>query len=123
MPGGTPDMTSFKLADRMSNLGTESAFAVLARVNKLRAEGRDIISFGIGEPDFNTPDHVRDAAKAALDANQTHYCASAGIHELRAAIARYMSRTRGIDVRAESVVVSPGAKPAIFAALAALVNP
>src|SRR5438552_15008693 len=111
------------LADRMARLGTESAFDVLAKVNRLKAEGRDIISFGLGEPDFDTPRHIKEAGKAALDANQTHYGPSAGLPALREAIADYITETRGVAVGAENVVVSPGAKPVIFAALAALVNP
>ena len=114
---------TLRLSDRMQRLGTESAFDVLARVNRLRAEGRDIISFGLGEPDFDTPTHIKEAGKAALDANQTHYGPSAGLPELRASISRYISRTRGVQVSAENIVVSPGAKPVIFAALMAIVNP
>src|SRR5437667_12678603 len=98
------------LADRMARLGTESAFDVLARVNRLRAEGRDIISFGLGEPDFDTPQYIKAAGKAALDDNQTHYGPSAGLPKLRAAIARYISETRRVSVGADNVVVSPGAK-------------
>ncbi len=111
------------LADRMTVLGTETAFDVLARVNELRAAGRDIISFGLGEPDFDTPAHIRQAAKDALDANQTHYGPSNGLPALREEIAQYISRTRGVPVGPDWVVVSPGAKPVIFAALSALVNP
>src|SRR5947209_2572496 len=114
---------ALRLADRMQRLGTESAFDVLARVNRLKAEGRDIISFGLGEPDFDTPAHIKEAAKEALDANYTHYGPSAGLPELREAIARYISETREVAVRPENVVVSPGAKPVIFGAMSALVNP
>lgn len=111
------------LADRMLHLGTETAFDVLAKVNRLRAEGRDIISFGLGEPDFETPQHIKDAAIQALADNFTHYGPSAGLPELREAIARYISRTRGVSVGPENIVVAPGAKPMIFSALMALVNP
>src|SRR5437588_8188269 len=93
-----------RLADRMARLGTESAFDVLARVNRLRAEGRNIISFGLGEPDFDTPEPIKEACKAALDANATHYGPSAGLPELRASVARYMSRTRDVRVSPEQVV-------------------
>lgn len=126
MPSARPEAAPappLALADRMRRLGTETAFDTLARVNRLRAQGRDILSFGLGEPDFDTPEHVKEAAKAALDANETHYGPSAGLPELRAAIARSMTTTRGVQVAAENVVVSPGAKPVIFAALMALVNP
>jgi aspartate aminotransferase len=111
------------LADRASLLGTDSAFDVLAEVNRLRAAGRDVISFGIGEPDFATPANVVDAAHAALDHGRTKYGPSDGLPELRDAIAAHVSATRGIPVQADQVVVAPGAKPIIFYTLAALVNP
>jgi aspartate aminotransferase len=111
------------LADRMKKLGTETAFDVLARVNKLRAQGRDIISFGLGEPDFETPDHIKQAAKTALDQNWTHYGPSAGLPDLRAAIARYITATREVKVTEDNIVIAPGAKPVIFSAMMALVNP
>lgn len=119
----TPAAPALVLADRMQRLGTESAFDVLARVNRLRAQGRDIISFGLGEPDFDTPANVKEAGEAAIAADHTHYGPSAGLPELRGAIAEYVSATRGVPVAAEQVVVAPGAKPVIFAALAALINP
>jgi aspartate/methionine/tyrosine aminotransferase len=111
------------LADRMKRLGTETAFDVLAKVHALRAEGRDIISFGLGEPDFETPDHIKEACKQALDENYTHYGPSQGLPELRGAIAEYFTRTRHVPVGAENVVVGPGAKPMLFSAMMALVNP
>lgn len=120
MGGGAPGLA---LAERMARLGTETAFDVLARVNRLRDEGRDIISFGLGEPDFETPDHIKRACAEALEAGYTHYGPSAGQPELREAIAGYVSRTRGVPVGPENVVVSPGAKPVIFGAMMALVNP
>ncbi len=111
------------LANRMSVLGTETAFDVLSQVNRLRDEGRDIISFGLGEPDFDTPAHIKSAVKKALDENQTHYVPSAGIPELRESIARYIQRTRRIPVDPDEVVITPGAKPIVFDAMMALVNP
>lgn len=111
------------LAARMAQLGTETAFDVLAKVHALRAEGRDIISFGLGEPDFETPDHIKAACKQALDENYTHYGPSQGLPELREAIAEYFTATRNIAVSAENVVVAPGAKPMLFSAMMALVNP
>jgi len=120
-PAVTPP--PLKLADRMERLGTETAFDVLARVNKLKAEGRDIISFGLGEPDFETPDYIKRACKQALDQNQTHYGPSNGLEDLREAIAEYISRTRRVEVGPENIVVSPGAKPVLFSAMMALVNP
>lgn len=110
-------------SDRMSRLGTETAFSVLAQVNQLRAQGRDIVSFGLGEPDFDTPEHIRNAAKRALDQGYTHYGPSAGLPELRQAIAQYIQRTRRIPVDPEEVVVTPGAKPIVFDVMMSLLNP
>src|SRR3954465_6341130 len=106
-----PEAPPLALPARMSNLGPESAFDVLARVNRLRAEGRDILSFGLGEPDFDTPEHIKESGKKAIDCNFTHYGPSAGLPELREAIANYISQTRGVKVSAENIFVSPGAKP------------
>jgi len=117
------ETTPLKTAKRMERLGTETAFDVLARVQRLRAEGRDIISFGLGEPDFETPEHIKEACKRALDENYTHYGPSQGLPELREAIAEYFARTRNVPVDASNVVVGPGAKPMIFSAMMALVNP
>lgn len=115
--------SSLTLAERMNRLGTETAFDVLAQVNKLKAEGRDIVSFGLGEPDFATPAHVKEAAVKAIQENYTHYVPSAGIPELREAIANYIQRTRNIPCAADEVVVTPGAKPVMFDAMMALINP
>lgn len=109
-------------ADRMSRLGTENAFEVLAVVNRLVSEGRDIISFAIGEPDFDTPGNIKQAGVTAIQGNQTHYGPSAGVAPLRQAIADYMTRTRGFAVTPDEVVVTPGAKPIIFHGLLATVN-
>jgi aspartate/methionine/tyrosine aminotransferase len=109
-------------ADRMARLGTESAFEVLARAKALERQGREIVHLEIGEPDFDTPEHIRDAAKRALDAGATHYGPSAGLPELRAAIARHITATRGTPVAPEEVVVTPGAKPIMFFTILALVN-
>lgn len=117
--GGTPP----QLADRMNVLGTETAFDVLAQVNALKAQGRDILSFGLGEPDFDTPGHIREAAKKAIDEGFTHYGPSNGLPELRDAIAQYIQRTRHIPCSPEEVVLTPGAKPVLFDAMMALINP
>lgn len=111
-----------KIAQRMSRLGTETAFDVLAEVNALKAQGRDIISFSIGEPDFNTPSNIKEAAKKALDDNQTHYTPSAGIMILRETVAETVSRTRGIPVSPDEVVITPGGKPIIFFSILACVD-
>jgi len=112
-----------RLANRMQNLGTETAFEVLAEVKRLEAEGRDIISFAIGEPDFDTPENIKRAGIDAIAANHTHYGPSAGLAELREAIARHVSSTRRISVSPDEVVVTPGAKPIIFHSLLACVDP
>ncbi len=109
-------------AERMSRLGTESAFEVLARAKALERQGREIVHLEIGEPDFDTPAHIKEAAKRALDAGATHYGPSAGLPELREAIARHVSETRGIPVSPEEVVVTPGAKPIMFFTILGLVN-
>lgn len=111
------------LADRMSRLGTETAFDVLNQVHQLRAQGRDIVSFGLGEPDFDSPVHVKDTAKRAIEKNETHYGPSAGLPELREAIARYIQRTRHVPCDPAEVVVTPGAKPIVFDVMMALLNP
>ena len=112
-----------RLAKRMENLGTETAFAVLAEVQQLTQAGRDIVSLGIGDPDFDTPENIREAAKRAIDAGRTHYNPSGGIPELREAGAEYLSRTRGVAYEPEEICVTPGAKPILFFAILALVDP
>lgn len=112
-----------KLAKRIQNLGTENAFKVLAEVNKLKSQGKDIISFAIGEPDFNTPENIKEAGIKAIKENYTHYNPSAGIPELREEIAKHISKTRNIKVDPEEVVVTPGGKPIIFFSIFALINP
>lgn len=111
------------IADRMNRLGTENAFEVLAEVNKLQADGRDIISFAIGEPDFDTPSNIKKACIKAIEQNYTHYGPSSGILPLREAIANYVGMTRGIPVAPNEVVVTPGGKPIIYFTIHALVNP
>ena len=109
-------------AARMARLGTESAFEVLARARALERQGREIVHLEIGEPDFDTPAHIREAAKRALDAGATHYGPSAGLPELREAIARHVAATRNIQVSPDQVVVTPGAKPIMFFTIMALVG-
>lgn len=98
----------------MERLGTETAFEVLAKAQALEAQGREIIHLEIGEPDFPTPSNIIQAAKDALDAGYTHYGPSAGLPALRQAIAADVSRSRGIHVTPDQVVVTPGAKPIMF---------
>lgn len=112
-----------KLADKMSILGTETAFEVLAEVEKLKAQGKDIISFAIGEPDFNTPENIKAAGIEAIRNNYTHYNPSAGLMEVRQSFADYIAKTRGIEVKPTEVVITPGAKPIIFFGIMATINP
>jgi len=106
-------MTSI-FARRMQDLGTETAFEMLAKAKALEKQGREIVHLEIGEPDFDTPKNIRDAATKAMNSGYTHYVAAAGIPEFREAIAEYISTTRHIDANPEEVVVTPGAKPIIF---------
>jgi aspartate/methionine/tyrosine aminotransferase len=110
------------LARRMSRLGTETAFEVLNKARALERQGRSIVHLEIGEPDFDTPLNVIDAGVDALRKGWTHYGPSAGLPELRQALAEYVSRTRGVKVTAEEVVVVPGGKPIIFFTILALVD-
>ena len=112
-----------KLAERMSRIGTESAFDVLVRARALEAQGHNVIHLEIGEPDFETPAHVVAAAKKALDEGYTHYGPTQGLPELREAIAEYVSESRGISVSARNVCVTPGGKPIIFFPMMALLEP
>jgi len=111
------------VAERMARLGTESAFEVLAMARTLERQGKEIVHLEIGEPDFDTPEPIKAAAKQALDAGATHYGPSAGLPELREAIAKHTGESRGIPVSADEVVVTPGAKPIMFFTILALVNP
>ena len=112
-----------RLAASVERLGTETAFGVLARARELERQGRDVVHLEIGEPDYDTPAHVVEAAAEAMRAGHTGYCPSAGIHELREAAARYLSRTRGIVVDPASVVVGNGAKPLLFFTILATCEP
>ena len=109
-------------AERMSRLGTETAFEVLAKAKQLEAEGKNIIHLEIGEPDFDTPKNICDAAINSIKAGDTHYTPSNGIIELRTAIAKYISKTRKQEFHPDEVVVCPGAKPIMFFSILALVN-
>jgi aspartate aminotransferase len=112
------------LTPAVSRLGSEAAFTVFGRARELQAQGRDIVHLEIGEPDFDTPAHIKEAGKAAIDANDTHYAPNAGIMELREAIAEYATAFRGLrePYRAANVVVAPGAKAAIWNLLAVLLE-
>src|ERR671910_1823823 len=110
---GMPDISR-----RANSLGTENAFVVLAEVNALARQGKDIVSFCIGQPDFPAPENVQEAAIRAIKGGKHGYTPSAGIDELRAAAARYMAGMRGgLPIRPEDVVVGAGAKPFIAYAI------
>jgi len=114
---------TLEFAHRMSTLGTETAFEVLAKARRLEAQGRNIVHLEIGEPDFDTPPHIIEAAVRALQGGYTHYTPAAGIMEARDAVAAYMERTRKIRVDASHVVITPGSKNVLLFAMLALVNP
>ena len=111
-----------RLADRMSRLGTETAFEVLNKARALERQGKEIIHLEIGEPDFDTPDNIIEAAIGALHQGWTHYGPSAGLPDLRQTIAEYVSRTRNVPVASDEVVVVPGGKPIIFFTMLALID-
>ena len=112
-----------KIAQRMSRLGTESAFEVLAKARRLEAEGMEVIHLEIGEPDFNSPSNIIDAGKRALDEGYTRYSPSPGYPELRERIAKEVRETRGVSVTGDNVVVTPGGKPIMFFLMMAVVDP
>ena len=111
-----------RLSQRMARLGTETAFEVLVRARALEAQGRSVVHLEIGEPDFDTPPHITEAAVRALKAGATHYGPSAGLPELRQAVAEDSTRRRGVRATPEMVVVTPGAKPIMFFVILALVD-
>lgn len=111
-----------RLSERMSRLGTETAFVVLAKAKQLEARGKDIVHLEIGEPDFDTPGNIIESAIKALKSGWTHYGPSAGLPELREAIAKEVTKTRGVKVDPSQVVVTPGAKPIMFFGLLALID-
>jgi aspartate/methionine/tyrosine aminotransferase len=111
-----------KLAERMVGIGTETAFEAAARARALEAQGRHVVHLEIGEPDFDTPENIREAAKRALDDGWTHYGPPLGQPKLREAIAAESKRFRGIDVDPANVVVTPGAKPIMYYSILALID-
>src|SRR6266540_3421598 len=111
-----------RLSQRMARLGTETAFEVLVRARALEAQGRNVVHLEIGEPDFDTPGPITEAAIEALRGGATHYGPSAGLPELREAVAQDSTRRRGVRATPEMVVVTPGAKPIMFFVILALVD-
>lgn len=111
------------LASSLDRLGTETAFSVLARAKELERAGKDVIHLEIGEPDFDTAEHICAAAYEAMRAGDTHYCPSAGLAEFREVVAGELSRTRAIAVDPANVLVANGAKPFLFFTVLAVCNP
>ncbi|MFH1502043.1 MAG: pyridoxal phosphate-dependent aminotransferase [Candidatus Eisenbacteria bacterium] len=109
-------------AARMSRLGTETAFEVLAKARALEAQGKEIVHLEIGEPDFDTPDNIRKAAVKAIWDGQTHYGPSAGMVSVREAICEHFAKDRGIQYTPDEIVMTPGGKPIIFLPILALVD-
>jgi len=118
----TKTAPALRLAGRMARLGTETAFEVLVRARALEAQGKDVVHLEIGEPDFDTPANIVEAAVTALRGGYTHYGPSAGLPDLRKAIAEYTGSTRQISVSPDEVVVVPGGKPIIFYTMLALIE-
>jgi aspartate aminotransferase len=112
-------MNLSKLAQRA---GTETAFEVLAKAKELERQGKKVVHFEIGEPDFNTPENVKNAGISAISSNHTHYSPTQGIFELREAVADYISKTRNISVVPEEVIINPGGKDVIFSTALAVLN-
>jgi len=110
-------------ADRMSSVQVSATLKVAAEAERLRRAGHSVVDFSAGEPDFPTPEHVKDAAKAAIDANFTRYTAAAGIPELREAICARYKRDYGVDITAAEVLLTVGGKQALFNTALALYNP
>lgn len=106
----------------MQQLGTEGAFEVLAKARALEAAGRRVVHLEIGEPDFETAEHIKAAGKEALDQGYTHYTPSAGLMPVREAVARYVGATRGLQVSPEQVIITPGAKPVVFYTIMAVIG-
>ena len=111
-----------ELSKKMTRLGTETAFKVLAQAQALEAKGMDVVHLEIGEPDFDTPKNICDASADAMNKGYTHYCNSQGILPLRAEIAKQIERTHGVSVGPERIIVTPGAKPIMFYSILALLE-
>jgi aspartate/methionine/tyrosine aminotransferase len=110
-------------SDRMSVLGTDGALEVLAQARQLEAAGKSIIHLEIGDLDFDTPKNICNAAVKAIGDGHTHYSPASGIAEARSAVAEHISKSRGVDVGSENIVIMPGAKPALFCSMFCTLNP
>jgi len=111
-----------KVSKLVQRAGTETAFAVLAKAKEMERQGKSVVHFEIGEPDFNTPENVKQAGIKAIQENYTHYSPAQGVLELREAVAEYITKTRGIDVTPEEVVITPGGKDVILFAATAILD-
>jgi aspartate/methionine/tyrosine aminotransferase len=116
-------MTAIRFAERMSRLGTEGAFEVLAKARRLEAEGKRVVHLEIGEPDFSTPDNIIEAGISAMQHGYTHYTPASGIFEAREAVAGFVSRTLKTDVDPTEVVLVPGSKNVLLFTLLACIEP
>jgi len=112
-----------RISDRLERIKPSATLAVNARAQELKARGREIISLAVGQPDFGTPAHVCEAAKAALDEGFTRYTPVPGIPELREAVAGYYARFYGASASADNAIVSNGGKQVLYNLLMALLNP
>src|SRR5439155_5146775 len=121
-PADVGECVNLRFADRMSRLGTESAFEVLAHARRLEAEGRDIIHLEIGEPDFATPQNIVAAAVRAMHEGATHYTPASGIAQVREATAAYVTRHTGVATKADNIVLTPGSKNLLLFALLSLIE-
>ena len=110
------------IADRLSRIKPSATMAVTQKAQEMRAAGHNVIGLGAGEPDFDTPENIKDAAKAALDAGKTKYAPVGGIPALREAIARKFKRENGLDYSAANVTIANGGKQIIFDAMLATLN-
>ena len=116
-------MDSFQLAQRMQNLSGESAYQVLSKAKQLEAQGKNIVHMEIGEPDFDTPTNIVQAAQKALADGFTHYTEAQGYRPFRQAIADYACKYKNIETNPDEIIVTPGGKPVMFYAILSLVNP
>jgi len=103
-----------QVSKRLLNLETESAFSILAKANKLKSEGKDVINLGIGQPDFPTPNNILEAAKKAINDGHHGYTPSNGILSLREAVSEYIFNNYKAKVSPENILITPGGKPVIF---------
>ena len=111
------------LSNRILNMAESETLAMTAKARELKAQGKDVISLSIGEPDFNTPEEVKEAAKQAIDDNFTHYPPVPGYPDLREAVCKKFKRDNNLDFKPEQIVVSTGAKQSIYQVVQCLVNP